>query len=338
MPGAFEAPLVAKRLAASGTVDAVICLGAVIRGETAHFEYVAGETAAGHHARRARHGHTRDLRRAHRRRSRPGARPSRRQGRTQGRRSRAHRDRDGVAAPRPAVTPLRHDRRAPTRRRAGPIRASPRRSTAAIGAGGRVVNVGAGTGSYEPADRFVVAVDPSLTMLRQRPHARGARGAWVAPRRCRSATARSTSRSPTLTVHHWDDLERGLREMRARRAPPGRVLLRAVADRPSSGWSPSTSPRSSTCRPSAPRPGLERLADILAVHTRRARRRPGRLPGRLRRLLLEPARGVPRSGRAGRHVVLRAARPRDPPARHRATAARPRERHLGRAPRRAARR
>src|SRR4051794_23465569 len=47
VPGAFEAPLVAKRLAASGAVDAVICLGAVIRGETAHFEYVAGETAAG---------------------------------------------------------------------------------------------------------------------------------------------------------------------------------------------------------------------------------------------------------------------------------------------------
>jgi 6,7-dimethyl-8-ribityllumazine synthase len=46
-PGAFELPLVAKRFAASGAVDAVICLGAVIRGETAHFEYVAGETAAG---------------------------------------------------------------------------------------------------------------------------------------------------------------------------------------------------------------------------------------------------------------------------------------------------
>jgi 6,7-dimethyl-8-ribityllumazine synthase len=47
VPGAFELPLVAKRLAASGTVDAVICLGAVIRGETAHFEYVAGEAARG---------------------------------------------------------------------------------------------------------------------------------------------------------------------------------------------------------------------------------------------------------------------------------------------------
>ena len=47
VPGAFEIPVVAKRLAASGTVDAVVCLGAVIRGETAHFEYVAGEAAAG---------------------------------------------------------------------------------------------------------------------------------------------------------------------------------------------------------------------------------------------------------------------------------------------------
>jgi len=47
VPGAFEIPLTAKRLAASGTVDAVICLGAVIRGDTAHFEYVAGPCAAG---------------------------------------------------------------------------------------------------------------------------------------------------------------------------------------------------------------------------------------------------------------------------------------------------
>ena len=47
VPGAFELPLVAKRFAASGAVDAVVCIGAVIRGETAHFEYVAGECAAG---------------------------------------------------------------------------------------------------------------------------------------------------------------------------------------------------------------------------------------------------------------------------------------------------
>ena len=47
VPGAFELPLVAKRFAQSGAVDAVVCIGAVIRGETAHFEYVAGECAAG---------------------------------------------------------------------------------------------------------------------------------------------------------------------------------------------------------------------------------------------------------------------------------------------------
>ena len=46
-PGAFELPLVAERLAASGEYDAVICLGAVIRGATGHYEHVAGQCAAG---------------------------------------------------------------------------------------------------------------------------------------------------------------------------------------------------------------------------------------------------------------------------------------------------
>jgi 6,7-dimethyl-8-ribityllumazine synthase len=46
-PGAFELPLVAKRLAASGEFDAVITLGAVIRGATGHYEQVAGQCAAG---------------------------------------------------------------------------------------------------------------------------------------------------------------------------------------------------------------------------------------------------------------------------------------------------
>ena len=47
VPGAFELPLAAKRLAEGGVFDAVLCLGAVIRGETAHFDYVAGEAARG---------------------------------------------------------------------------------------------------------------------------------------------------------------------------------------------------------------------------------------------------------------------------------------------------
>ncbi len=47
VPGAFEIPLAASVLAKSGRYDAVICLGAVIRGATAHFDYVAGPMASG---------------------------------------------------------------------------------------------------------------------------------------------------------------------------------------------------------------------------------------------------------------------------------------------------
>ena len=47
VPGCFELPLVAKELAASGRFDAVICIGAVIRGDTPHFDYVSSETASG---------------------------------------------------------------------------------------------------------------------------------------------------------------------------------------------------------------------------------------------------------------------------------------------------
>jgi 6,7-dimethyl-8-ribityllumazine synthase len=53
VPGAFEVPLVARRLAGSGTVDAVVCLGAVIRGDTAHFDYVAGRARTASRARRS---------------------------------------------------------------------------------------------------------------------------------------------------------------------------------------------------------------------------------------------------------------------------------------------
>jgi 6,7-dimethyl-8-ribityllumazine synthase len=47
VPGSFELPMGARILAHSGSVDAVICLGSVIRGETTHYELVAGESAAG---------------------------------------------------------------------------------------------------------------------------------------------------------------------------------------------------------------------------------------------------------------------------------------------------
>jgi 6,7-dimethyl-8-ribityllumazine synthase len=47
VPGSFEIPLVAQKLAQSGRFDAVVCLGTVIRGQTPHFEYVAGEVTKG---------------------------------------------------------------------------------------------------------------------------------------------------------------------------------------------------------------------------------------------------------------------------------------------------
>jgi 6,7-dimethyl-8-ribityllumazine synthase len=47
VPGAFELPMAARELARSGKWDAVVCLGAVIRGETSHYDFVAGECARG---------------------------------------------------------------------------------------------------------------------------------------------------------------------------------------------------------------------------------------------------------------------------------------------------
>lgn len=47
VPGCFELPLVAKELASSGGFDAIICIGAIIRGDTPHFDFVSSETASG---------------------------------------------------------------------------------------------------------------------------------------------------------------------------------------------------------------------------------------------------------------------------------------------------
>ncbi len=47
VPGSFEIPLIAKRLAERGSFDAIICLGCIIRGDTPHFEFVAAQSARG---------------------------------------------------------------------------------------------------------------------------------------------------------------------------------------------------------------------------------------------------------------------------------------------------
>ena len=46
-PGSYELPLVAQKVAESGRFDAVVCLGAILRGQTSHFDFVAGEAAKG---------------------------------------------------------------------------------------------------------------------------------------------------------------------------------------------------------------------------------------------------------------------------------------------------
>ncbi len=56
VPGAWELPVAARAYAASGTVDAVVALGAVVRGSTPHFDYVAGEAASGCAAVQREHG------------------------------------------------------------------------------------------------------------------------------------------------------------------------------------------------------------------------------------------------------------------------------------------
>ncbi len=96
------------------------------------------------------------------------------------------------------------------------------RILAALGDASSVVNVGAGAGSYEPSDRFVVAVEPSETMIRQRPQG-SAPAIRAAAETLPFADAAFEAALAVLTVHHWKDLARGLAEMR--RVARHRVVL-----------------------------------------------------------------------------------------------------------------
>ena len=87
---------------------------------------------------------------------------------------------------------------------------------------GSVVNVGAGTGSYEPRDRVVVAVEPSMVMIRQRPSgAAPAVQALAAALPFRDASFDASL--AILTLHHWTDWRRGVQELA--RAARRRVVL-----------------------------------------------------------------------------------------------------------------
>jgi SAM-dependent methyltransferase len=93
---------------------------------------------------------------------------------------------------------------------------------AALGDARRVLNVGAGTGSYEPTDRQVVALEPSSVMIRQR-------RAGLAPviqgqaESMPFATESFDAVMTVLTAHHWSDRQAGLAELR--RVAPCRVVL-----------------------------------------------------------------------------------------------------------------
>ncbi len=92
----------------------------------------------------------------------------------------------------------------------------------ALGDCASVVNVGAGTGSYEPTDRPVLAVEPSEVMIRQRPPT-------AAPAICARAEALPLDSNSfdavmaILTIHHWEDRARGIAELR--RVARRRVVL-----------------------------------------------------------------------------------------------------------------
>jgi SAM-dependent methyltransferase len=92
----------------------------------------------------------------------------------------------------------------------------------ALGSAKTILNVGAGAGSYEPSDRHVTAIEPSLEMIRQR----GASAAPVIQGHAEDLPFGDNSFDASmgiLTVHHWTDQEKGLREMR--RVTRGRVVL-----------------------------------------------------------------------------------------------------------------
>jgi SAM-dependent methyltransferase len=105
------------------------------------------------------------------------------------------------------------DQRVPDPRIAARIRA-------ALGDAQTVCNVGAGAGSYEPEDRRVTAVEPSPAMIAQR---RGSNVVRAVAEKLPFADAAFDAAMATLTIHHWLDIEAGLREMR--RIAPRCVLF-----------------------------------------------------------------------------------------------------------------
>ena len=92
----------------------------------------------------------------------------------------------------------------------------------ALGSAQSVLNVGAGTGSYEPTGRSVTAVEPSREMIRKRSPA-AARAVQASADALPFDDKSFDAAIAILTIHHWPDKEAGLREMR--RVTRGRIVL-----------------------------------------------------------------------------------------------------------------
>ena len=195
----------------------------------------------------------------------------------------------------------------------------------ALGDAATVVNVGAGAGSYEPADRRVVAVEPSAAMIAQRPAGSAPGRAGLGDRRCRSATHAFAAALAVLTVHHWPDRARGLAEL-ARVARERVVVLT---------WDPASvgllagrrvlprARRASTGGSSRRWTSSGRALGTIEV---RPLAGPARLHRRLPRRLLAATRGLSRPRRAGRDLDLHQAPRRRAGARP--ASRRPRDGHL----------
>lgn len=132
----------------------------------------------------------------------------------------------------------------------------------ALGAARTVLNVGAGTGSYEPADRDVVALEPSAEMISQRPPGaapavQGSAGTIPFPDRSFDAVM------GVLTIHHWPDQQQGIREMC--RVARDRVVL-LTFDPAARPWLTDYLPELATLDEAA-MPSLETLSDWLGPVT-----------------------------------------------------------------------
>jgi SAM-dependent methyltransferase len=142
-----------------------------------------------------------------------------------------------------------------TLRRADPRIAA--RIDAALGDAGTVINVGAGAGSYEPEDRYVIAVEPSAQMRAQRRTPAVIGVAEDLPFDDDSFDAAMA----TITIHQWPDLQRGLRELRRVARGPVVILTfdgAAMRDH----WLDEYVPELFAAE-SARDPGIERVLEIL---------------------------------------------------------------------------